>query len=291
MPTDDVVAVFPRLSRAGLGNMLFPWSRAIARATDPAVAFLEPHWWRPRVGPYLRREPDKRQYQRVFVQPSLGRLRRTAGILLRQTLVAEDGEVLRRRSGPGRVLIVEGMTGYFDPLWAARPEIARRFWALVKPALLGDLLPAGPYLSMHVRLGDFRPAAPGEARIDRNNTSTPLSWFVAQAEALRAAAPDQPILVCSDGTDAELTPLLAVPGVRRSPNRISVQDILVLARSSLIVGSGSTFSAWAAFLGDTPIVHFPGQNRYLGGWAKASETDLVDPALLSGGPKDDSGPF
>jgi hypothetical protein len=82
-----------------------------------------------------------------------------------------------------------------------------------------------------------------------------------------------PVVVCSDGTDDELQPLLALPGVVRSRSANALDDLRVLSRASLIVGSRSTFSAWGAFLGDVPLYVARGANHYLQGNPRVFEID------------------
>jgi hypothetical protein len=70
-----------------------------------------------------------------------------------------------------------------------------------------------------------------------------------------------PAFVVSDGRDEELADLLGEPHVRRAGIGSAIGDILLLSRARVIIGSGgSSFSAWASFLGERPIVTIPGQS-------------------------------
>src|SRR5690242_9418465 len=57
---------FPRIARTGLGNGLFPWARAELFAHDSGARVLAPRWPALRIGPYVRNEPDKRNYGGFF---------------------------------------------------------------------------------------------------------------------------------------------------------------------------------------------------------------------------------
>ena len=71
---------------------------------------------------------------------------------------------------------------------------------------------------------------------------------------MRAIFPELPVHVFSDGHEHELANIMAIDGVslRREPN--DVADLLALAQARLLIGSNSTFSRWAAFLGDMPSI-------------------------------------
>jgi len=47
--------------------------------------------------------------------------------------------------------------------------------------------------------------------------------------------------------------------VSRTNYKNSVADLLAMTRLRLLICSGSSFSAWAAFLGKMPTIWFPGK--------------------------------
>ena len=57
---------FPILPKAGLANMLIPWADCLVWCKDNGIRQISPFWGKIRIGPYLRKERDKRQYQRLF---------------------------------------------------------------------------------------------------------------------------------------------------------------------------------------------------------------------------------
>ena len=71
---------------------------------------------------------------------------------------------------------------------------------------------------------------------------------------VRAIYPHLPVHIFSDGREHELGDILAINGVqlRRKPSDIA--DLMALAEARLLIGSNSTFSRWAAFLGDMPSI-------------------------------------
>jgi hypothetical protein len=71
--------------------------------------------------------------------------------------------------------------------------------------------------------------------------------------------PNVPIEIFSDGTDEELASILQLPKVVRANYKNAVADLVAMTRLRLLICSGSSFSAWAAFLGNMPTIWFPGK--------------------------------
>jgi hypothetical protein len=112
-----------------------------------------------------------------------------------------------------------------------------------------NLLPTEdePFVGVHVRLGDYPTA-----------WRQPAAWYESVVSGLRAQlGRDFPVRIYSDGTDEELSPLLALPAVVRAPGRPAVTDLLELSQAQCIVASASTFSAWAGFLRQAPMLWHP----------------------------------
>jgi hypothetical protein len=231
---------------------------------------LPERWRKARIGPWLRREADKRQYQKLFRRPSVGSVVVRSGALVAATLWDEQGH---RIQGGSRlnVLVVKGMGDFFDPLIAVRPLLRQSLFDKARPNVLTE--PEHEhYVAMHVRRGDFARERPSGTGVTRN-LSTPLQWFVSAATHIASEATLGPIVVCSDGTEDELRPLLSVPGVTRSRSANALDDLHMLSHASLIVGSSSTFSAWGAFLGDVPLYVAPDANHYLQSNPRVFEID------------------
>jgi hypothetical protein len=260
-----VYAVIPR---AGLGNCLFPWARAIARSYEWDARLLPPVWLQARVGPWLRRERDRRSYSRLFRRASVwARVEATTKLLVAERL---DEQAAAAQGGPdyGQLVVIEGMTEGFSTLWPHRTLIGASFLASLKSAQPSCDLKSGSYTAIHVRRGDFNRVLDVTSR----NRLTPIGWYTKQLGALRSG-PGRPMatVVCSDGTDEELAELLSIPNVCRAASAGAAADLLTLSRASVILGSSSTFSAWGFFLGHGQLVLPEGCNHYLAGVPNVSE--------------------
>jgi hypothetical protein len=196
-----------------------------------------------KIGPILRGERNARWYLRVFKPQGVSGLRKTA-LLLTRPKVAEDAVVAGKPIRPGSIVVASGLKNYFKDIAHERDYLAGRFAKLLRPEDAARILAKVPYrIGVHVRLGDFQP-----------HNRIPLAWYVRTIEKIRrAAGSEAPVTVVSDGSDAELAELLALPGVRRLAVNAPA-ELFALSSSRVILASNSTFSAWAAFLGHVPIL-------------------------------------
>lgn len=254
--------VHARLPRSGIGNMLVVWALARVFAHRNGLPFTATGWATPRLGPWLRREQRKRIYLHYF-RPS------SPVAWLRARLIAKSGREVRN---PAALALIaekdrQGVTFSFAEI----PDTGGNYFRDIRQyrSLLMDEIRTIPSrycrwrldhtqpsaIGVHVRRGDFRPLQVGE---DLRSTSarTPLQFFCTVINGIREIAGRcLPVTVYSDGTDAQLADLLALPSVNRAPRNPDLVDLLSLGRSGLVVGSAhSTFSQWGGFLCRGPFV-------------------------------------
>jgi hypothetical protein len=257
----------PKLPRTGLANRLFPWARCKLFSLASGSPMLAPTWEQIKVGPILRGETDWRLYGGLF-QPAPEEIAGIRKRWLTATLrsIPEPPQGIPGIGGrlPERAIVEFcQVADYFAPLNAHWRVVKRELNKIVRPrwrqaASLAPLAPIG----LHVRRGDFTvPATPDELRT-RGAVQTPIEWFVETLLSFRRALGfEAPAFVVSDGKPKELAQLLTLPSVRLIETGSAVGDLLLLSRAKVLIGSGgSTFSAWASYLGQMPTVTVPGQN-------------------------------
>jgi hypothetical protein len=227
--------------------MLFPWARCVVWCVDTGATMLAPRWFKLRLGPYLRREPDKRRYDRLFRSNSYKRGPAKMATLLRARAI---DETTAPGLDPNRILVVRfsGLADYFAPFVGKAGLVRTELRRITRPNLVPT--PAEtPFMAVHVRLGDFP-----------RSWRQPLDWY---GDAVVRARTDLGrrlrVRVYSDGRADELQPLLSHPGVEYVQGRTAITDLLDLAQASAIVASSSTFSMWGAFLGEVPTIWYPGR--------------------------------
>jgi hypothetical protein len=281
-----LIYCYPRFSRLdflvfrvlgpGLGNLLFPWARAVVAASRPGFRLVNPTWPQWKLGRLARLDSDLRSYAGMFQAPGdalTGAARLRA--LLGARRVTEAGLA---RAGDGDLVIFEGMASMFAGLLPSRALLHDTLVASTRHDGRPTLAPCwGREIVVHVRLGDFAPASAAELEAGRNNARLPIAWYAAAVRGVRKGlGAEIPVHVFSDGRPEELRELLALPACRLEQGGNAIADLIALARGGLLVASGSTFSMWAAFLGQMPSVWHPGQRLQALNERPALETELAE---------------
>jgi hypothetical protein len=246
-----------RIGGAGLGNCLYAYFHAVVAAKQIGGQLIAPTWPSIKIGPLLRRERSLRQYGTMFgAHPD--EISGVAKLVRLASLWSGHSRLVIRVGQPGRpaasgLTIVEVPTHEFTfvGLHPHRDLIRNRLIEiLLAPPSNPPSWGAGAYAAAHIRLGDFRASQSDDPRRSfRDGERIPLAWYVRTIKQVRSIYP-VPVHVFSDGHEYELAEIARIEGVtlRREPN--DVADLLALAQARLLIGSNSTFSRWAAFLGN-----------------------------------------
>lgn len=254
---------FPDVGRFGLAHSLLAWGRARVWANRNDATPIAPDWLRLRVGPYLRRERDKRNYFLLFGKGNaVGGLRKR---LVLRTLPRIDEHQFDSTTSPKSGVVVfrsipdNDIRADFGALKGSAGFLHAELLAMTRPRYRPERL-RDPHVAVHVRLGDFAEATPEQLRDGVQNVRLPLAWYRGVFDVLRdALGPSLPIRLYSDGSDDELISLLSMPHVTRSTARAAITDMLSIANAVALVGSGSGFSLWGSYLGQVPRISYPGQ--------------------------------
>ena len=259
-----------RLGGAGLGNLLFTWSRVIAASEKHNAKLIWPTWPSVKVGPWLRHEKDKRCYIGLFKNKTglCGGFRKYAKLCFGRKIHTKNLDAIDwDKLGENDIVVYDDFKlapGVFQMDFNGTREYRDKITEIIyanlgkkgKKALDFD---ASRAIGIHVRLGDFDRTT---AALDtgKNNMRIRISWYVAIVNKLREAAGwNVPVYVFSDGTDDELAELTALPEVRRMTFGNSIGDIVGLSRFPVMISSGSSFSLWARFLGNCSSISYPNQ--------------------------------
>ncbi|MBE1526259.1 hypothetical protein GGC65_000715 [Sphingopyxis sp. OAS728] len=265
--SDRRVHAIPVLGRYGLTHGLLAWARCRLWCEQNDATMLAPFWLKLRVGPYLRRERDKRNYFLLFNRgTAIGGLRRLFALANAKKVdvgtewpakpVATERQVLRFHNA-----LKDNEKKSFAQVVGHGPFLRRELLAMTRPRY-HPAPSVTPFVAIHVRLGDFaKPVAGNAVSEESTNTRLPLDWYGDRLDALRRAlGEDLPAVLFSDGSDEELAALLARPGLERAPRQQSVTDLLHMGQGAALIASGSGFSLWGAFLGSVPRIAHLGQS-------------------------------
>jgi hypothetical protein len=272
-PASGKLYGYAQVGRYGLGHSLLAWARCLLWCERQGARMLAPDWFHFRVGPLLRKERDRRSYHRLFQFGDYVNGFRRQWILRtaeRTMATAFEWDDANPMVGDGLVvfqnLVSMNEETHFHEITGHSARVRVALTRMTRPEFRPAPL-AEPHIAIHVRMGDFGSSVPLEKlRAGAKNARLPLSWFVSVLSGLREKLGNVPAIVYSDGDDAALAPLLNLAHVRRPPDAQSITDLLSMAQSRLIISSGSGFSMWGAYLGDSHRICFPGQRlvRVLG---------------------------
>ena len=246
-----------RLGGSGLGNLLFAYGRALDYAKKHNCRVIWPTWPSLKIGPYLRREKDKRHYIGLFRNQSgaIGGLRK-AWLLLTHKKVDES---IADQCPENGIVVFEKFIGSFEPIRESHKELRESLYANLcdKTVLSFD---ASGCVLLHVRLGDFGKASEAELKAGKHDSRLPITWYCKMLEQVRAICGKAvQAYVFSDGTDEELAPLLAMEAVQRKTFGNAIADIIALSKAPLFIASGSSFSMWARYLGRQNTICYTNQ--------------------------------
>jgi hypothetical protein len=265
------IYAYPKLNRAGLGNLLFPWARCEIFRTRHQIPMLAPQWTQPKIGPMLRRERDMRYYTGLFSQKDyIGGLRKWWLLSHAQRIPETQAEAFMARSASEKVkkslLVFEEMEGMFDPLAGHRDLIHNRLRAILRPAILKRITPlaSGPVIGLHVRHGDKVVLESAERKRANFRYRIHDDWYLTTiAQVRKLVGKDIPVVVFTDAKPGEITGLQDVPNVTMAENNPSIVDILRLSLASVMIGtSTSTFGMWSAFLTGIPSIWYPAEHTF-----------------------------
>jgi hypothetical protein len=249
-----------RLSGYGLGNCFYCYFHAVVLAEKYGATVLHPPWLSLKVGPMLRGAATKRFYWRMF-RPYPGERHGVAKFLTllakysRRNMVEVGGvrnpELVR---GSLNVVTFDPRKFSFAGLHEHRDVIRKRLLGIINdPIPPGHTWGGGNYIAVHLRLTDFAIVDPNIISKETANVRIPITWYAQLITALRNQHPDKQVYVFSDGREHELKPLLDL-GAKLYQSGSDMTDLLAMAGASMVVGSNSTYSRWAVFLGNMPSI-------------------------------------
>lgn len=252
---------YPVLMRAGLGNMLIPWARCVIWCKDNNAQMIAPYWAKIRIGPFLRRERDKRQYQFLFNHTNqIAGLKRVIILALCRKIDEADWHNGTVEGKSDRIIVCFRNMDRADTLVGRHTEVADELFRITKPRYRPKNLTNKPFIGIHVRLGDFIPASKEELNLGLHCIRIPIQWYAdALLELRKSVGKNMDAKIFSDGQDEELMPILRIPGTSRYEGGSAITDMLALSKATVIIASGSSFSIWASYLGGVPAIWHPGQ--------------------------------
>lgn len=221
---DGIDLYFFRIGGSGLGNLLYPFFRALVHAKKNNLEIICPTFKSFKLGPYLRNENHKRIYNYTF-DNSIKGVRKIWLLIFSK-----------------KILIIDGFGDGFDSLYGYEDFLRENLKSLIKEEC--DKIKYKDSICCHIRLGDFKKSKNNEFK---NNTRLPIIWYRDVINYLRKENKNMNVYVFSDGKKSELKEVLKLNNVFFETSTNPIIDILKLSYSKYFIGSYSSFSFWAAF--------------------------------------------
>ncbi len=256
---------FVRISGSGMGNGFYNYFHAVLLAEKYGGEVITPPWGALKIRSLLQSGRGNRAYRNIFKPYSteiygVKKLLTMIKHFPERNIAVIDGEQ-EPHIERGKLNIVTSGKFTFAGLSGHRETIRDRLLKIINiPLPAGHSWGKGGFIGVHVRLGDFS-ATQNTAQITNSaNTRISMSWYVNIIRSLQARYPDMPVRIFSDGSEEELVPLTSL-GASIYYSGSDIGDLLALSSASILVGSNSTYSYWAAFLGGMPSIWLAGEIR------------------------------
>lgn len=257
--------VWCKLPKAGLGNQLFPLLKAFVFGRLNNLPVVVTNYHQLKIGPYIRGEKNKRKYRHSFVfeKNLLGEwLDRQKVKPEKFAKVIDEPELttINQVNTLFRFSQIPHWSDFFAGLKEHRQTTIELLHSILHPEVKEKLnnLTAGK-IGVHVRMGDFRKLKAGEDFSKVGAVRTPENYFLDTLEMLQTVqGAAEPISIFTDGKPGELPTLSMLPGARIIEGNPDIVDLLLLSKCKIIIASaGSTFSYWAGFLSNSPLLLHP----------------------------------
>jgi hypothetical protein len=255
---------YAEVGREGLGQMLLPWARCEVFRQQWNVPVLAPRWSVPMR--WLRRgrravPGGGGMFQTRGYVRGASRLR----VLMTAKRVGErefvPGSHDAERGGRKTLVVFSGEGNGLTPLLPHRELIRRRLTEMLSRRVQRQVGQQRRdfVIGVHLRRNEKGPVPLDDLWLDQDRVA-PDAWYVRSIQSLRKVLGyAAPVRVFSDAWPGDLRALLAMPNVSAAPASLAVADMLMLARSRILLAGGSSMiSQWASYLGETPTVWYPG---------------------------------
>ena len=254
--------VYCKIPRAGLGNQLFVISKALYYSEVNKLKIIFYDSKQLKIGPYLRGERSKRNYQGFFE--------------FQKGFLAEILIYFKNRKQINRIRICDPQinevhafdvlfssiphySNYFDELIPYRTEVQRIIFNNLTSKIQNQILNLKIIdVAVHIRLGDFQKLARDADFKQVGSTRTPLSFFIEEVNKICKQNPNYKFHIFSDGYPEELKPILDLTNTEFYNSINDMVDLYQMSKSKILITSaGSTYSYWAGFLGDSEVIQHP----------------------------------
>lgn len=254
--------IFCKLPRAGLGNQLFLIAKSIiyAELNNLEIVYLAAQ--QIKIGPYLRNERSKRNYNGYFIFQNgyfLEFIKNYKFIKRFKNLLAEPKLVKNLQSRDVLFSKMPNHLLYFEDLIPFRELLKTKIFENLTLKIRNEINELKSIdVAVHIRLGDFQKINSDDEFGSISSARTPFAFFLTEMKNILMSNKNSQFIVFSDGYEKELADILNFPNTHFHKSKNDIVDMYQMSKSKILITSaGSTFSYWAGFLGDCEIIQHP----------------------------------
>lgn len=226
----------------GLGNLLFPIARAAIGRYEKGGSLVIPTMRQVKLGTFLRRERDKRTYGNILRSRSSKEwLDWSRSKILPYS---NEGDITKYK----RVIRYEGMGRQFHDLKGCSNIIFECFNDISMAPL--NKIGNNYDIAIHIRLGDF---SDNNHNSNLQNARLSLDWYKVALEVAKEKIGKKNFkgILYTDECPNYLIDILGLSNFSPEPSGNALETIFRMANADILIGSRSTFSLWAQFLGNS----------------------------------------
>lgn len=251
---------YPSFNGSGLGNLIWIWAKCFIWCKDHHTDIIAPDWAQFHPVRFLKREADMRFYKGYFTNKGyIKGLKKYFKLVAYGSIPFENFDdsqyniIMHKKN-----VVVFSELGEFTPLIGRHKEVYAELIRISHPICIPAKL-SYPFIAIHIRRGDFGKGTVEDLRNGKTNLQIPIEWYVAALKALRKeTGSNSKVILFSDGTAEELSPLLVESNVELSTQKNALIDLLNMSYAAALIGSRSSFSLLASYLGQIPTLYYKG---------------------------------
>jgi hypothetical protein len=262
-----------RIGGNGLGNLLFIFARAVIYAKKYQVELINPTWKSIKLGTILRGERDARTYGDLFDKPiGVSGIKKFFLLFFAKKYPENKLPELKKdfleNQEINSPVVIEctGHEDFFEELIGYRSLIRNKLLSIITDNNIENIKnhQLNDGIVVHIRMGDFQSVPSDLSKIKPfQNYRLPIAWYISMIDKIREhAGIETPVYIFSDGKASQLSEILCKENIFRIETGNSISDMISLSSGAILIGSGSTFSMWASFLGGMPSIWYPSLHLY-----------------------------
>jgi hypothetical protein len=222
---------FIRIGGPGLGNLLYPYFRAIIYAKENNLQIIDPVFRSIKVKLLFKNQ--KRTYNYKLNNTITG---------FKRILILTKSKEEEFQNINSEIKVFKGFHNGFKSFYGYENFLFSNLTSIYNKSEI-NVEKFKNSICCHIRLGDFKIST----KEITNNTRIPISWYKEVIQTLRKKNGVLKVFIFSDGNVSELSEILMMDNTEIESSNEPIHDIVKMSSSKFFIGSYSSFSMWASY--------------------------------------------